>query len=108
MNQTKVKSSKKPGPKKTLKKPVREVHLDHPGKGESVRPGHYAIRVGADGAEEVQIVIDAGSWVHCRPAVGYFWCDWWAVPGEHRVAVRARWGRLWKRSPLRACRVLEV
>lgn len=100
--------------KKTVpvKKPVVKappsklnVVVDYPREGDLVRPGHYAVRVDAPGAAEVQIRLDGMDWIDCRQAVGFFWYDWSPQkPGPVVVSARARKpkGR-WTASAPRAC-----
>lgn len=76
---------------KTAKAPA--VLLDYPQAGESVQPGHYAIRVAAKDGATVEVSIDGSAWVPCRSAVGYFWFDWEpSLPGTHTILARAKNG----------------
>ena len=85
------------------------VVIDFPGEGEKVRAGHYAARVSADGAAEVQLSVDRGDWRPCRESAGYWWCDFWPQPHEiHELRARARPSDgAWVLSQPRACDVIE-
>lgn len=78
---------------KTPAKPKLSAVLDYPQDGEAVRPGHYAVRVAAAGAGQVQVRIDDAPWFDCRQSVGHFWLDWSPVEGERRLQARARSGK---------------
>lgn len=66
------------------------VLLDYPQQGETVRAGHYAIRVAAKDGLKVEVSIDGGVWTECRNAAGYYWYDWTpAAPGQHQIVARA-------------------
>jgi hypothetical protein len=86
------------------KKPALRPEIDYPREGESVAPGHYSIRITADGAAEAQARVNGGEWGACREAVGHFWFDWAPQPGAASIEVRARAGKgRWAASPARAC-----
>ena len=89
--------------------PAPYVTVDFPHEGEKVKQGHYAVRVSADGAEEVQVSVDRGDWRPCRFSNGYYWCDFWPQPHEiHELRARARSdGSDWTYSQPRACDVIE-
>lgn len=97
---------KKPAePAKVVPAGKLSVIVDYPREGDLVRPGHYAVRIDALGAAEVQVKLDGTDWLECREAVGFFWYDWSPQkPGPVVVAARARKpkGR-WIASPGRAC-----
>lgn len=68
-----------------------KLSIDFPQEGEKIRAGHYAVRVGADGATEVEVSIDRGPWKPCRTSAGYFWIDFWSQPNEvHEIKARAK------------------
>ena len=67
------------------------VYIDHPGEGEKVLTGHYAVRIGVDRSNCAELSINGGDWVPCRKSVGYFWYDWWPnKSGSYRLVVRAK------------------
>ena len=85
------------------KKAALAVSIDYPQQGEAVRPGHYSIRLTADGASSAQVRVDGGDWADCRESVGHFWLDWTAGAGEALLEARARSGKArWTASPARA------
>ncbi|NNN06207.1 MAG: hypothetical protein HKL90_09940 [Elusimicrobia bacterium] len=87
-------------------KPKLVAVVDYPQDGEAVRPGHYAVRVTATGAGQVQIRVDDAAWSDCRESIGHFWLDWSPVEGERRLQARARVGKgRWSLSAERAVRV---
>lgn len=105
--------AKKLALKRTAKAPIRRktpqpklvVLVDYPIEAALVRPGHYAVRVDALGADDVELRLDATSWLPCREAVGFFWYDWSPQkPGPVVLRARARraQGR-WLLSPERRC-----
>lgn len=69
--------------------------IDFPRLGERVRRGHYAVRISAP-AGECHVSIDGGGWRGCRRDSGFFWYDWSAERGAHRIMARNRsengWG----------------
>lgn len=81
--------------------------IDFPTEHELVRPGHYAIRVTAAGADAVEIRLDGTDWLACREAVGFFWHDWAPQkPGPVTVSARARRGKgRWALAGDRSCLV---
>lgn len=82
---------KTPKAPKAAKAP--EVSLDYPLPGETVAPGHYAIRVSAKPERKVEVSIDGGEWLPCREAVGFYWYDWApAGAGEVTIVARAKNG----------------
>lgn len=92
--------------KKASKKSSLAVSIDYPAEGEAVRPGHYSIRLTAEGAAQAQVRIDAGDWLDCRDAVGHFWLDWSPRPGGTELEARARSGKgRWTAAPARAVAV---
>ena len=69
------------------------VLLDYPRAGETVLPGHYAVRVAAKPEVTVEVSVDGAPWQPCREAVGFYWFDWTpATPGEHTLVARAKNG----------------
>jgi hypothetical protein len=101
-----------PAPRSDGQKPLQpesaalDVSIDFPAEGEGVQTNHYAVRVCAPGATEVELSIDGSAWTACRSAVGFFWYDWYPKEaGAHRLAARARIGTSsWKSSGIRACK----
>ena len=88
------------------RKPRLAVAVDYPLEGETVRPGHYSIRLTAAGAGQAQVRFDGGGWSDCREAVGHFWFDWAPQAGPARIEARARAGKgRWVAAPARACAV---
>lgn len=81
------------------------VVIDYPREGDLVRPGHYAIRVDAVGADQLQLRLDGTDWIDCREAVGFFWYDWAPQkPGAVVLSARARKGKgRWVASAERRC-----
>src|SRR5687768_4447662 len=90
-------------PKTAAKKPAKAaaprkaaaskltVAIDYPREGDLVRPGHYAVRVDAVGADQLQLRLDGTDWIDCREAVGFFWYDWSPQkPGPVVLSARAR------------------
>lgn len=100
----KPKAAKPAAPKKAPASKL-VVAIDYPQEGALVRPGHYAVRVDALGAEEVQIRLDGTDWLDCREAVGFFWYDWSPQkPGPVVLAARARRAKgRWVAAPDRNC-----
>lgn len=91
---------------RTPAKPKLAAVIDYPQDGEAVRPGHYAVRVTATGAGQVQVRVDDAAWSDVRESVGHFWLDWSPVEGEHLLQARARIGKgRWSLSPARVVRV---
>ncbi|OGR82820.1 MAG: hypothetical protein A2902_06450 [Elusimicrobia bacterium RIFCSPLOWO2_01_FULL_64_13] len=77
--------------KTRAKTPGATVTIDFPLNGEQIQPGHYAVRIGADGGTAVDLSIDGQDWQPCRPSAGYFWYDWTDIPaGKYRLAARVR------------------
>ncbi len=85
---------KAPKAAKAAKAPkTPEVLLDYPQAGETVAPGHYAIRVSAKPERAVEVSIDGGDWLPCREAAGFYWYDWTpSASGEARIVARAKNG----------------
>lgn len=100
-----VKKPVRPSKKKSAPKaPSLTVTIDYPLDCESVRPGHYAVRVTADGAESVQARVNDDDWSDCRESVGHYWLDWAPVPGPARLEARARRGKgKWASAAPRGC-----
>jgi hypothetical protein len=91
----------------TAPKTRLEVMIDFPQEGDVVRPGHYAVRVGAAGAGQVQFRVGEGPWQECRESVGYWWFDWAPESGPTRLSARARVGKgRWASASERACVVV--
>jgi len=101
----------KPAPTKRKVLPALAVEIEYPQEEERVLPGHYALRLRADGATEVQLRIDGKEWRPCRESLGYFWHDWSPEPPGRRVAeARARRGAKgrWVRSGPRSFEVVPA
>ena len=83
--------------------------IDFPTEGETIRPGHYAIRVGAPGATEVQVSVNSNDWQSCRTGTGYHWYDWTPTKsGKCKIIARARAnGSDWTKSNIRTCTVVS-
>ncbi|MDD5656225.1 MAG: hypothetical protein PHF00_03115 [Elusimicrobia bacterium] len=98
-------SVKIPGLTKTEEPSARQkLVIDYPQPGETVRRGHYAIRV-SGGNGESQISIDDGEWHKTRSEAGFEWFDWFPeTPGSHRIAFRTRTAGKWARIE-RVCNV---
>jgi len=55
--------------------------------------------------QALDICIDKGPWISCRPTSGYWWYDWSGIaPGKHTLVARMRTpdGRRY-RTPVRTC-----
>jgi hypothetical protein len=89
------------------KKSSLSVTIDYPQDGETVRPGHYSIRLTVSAPAEVQLRVNGGEWLSCREAVGHYWLDWSAAPAVLEARARAGKGR-WSASPARAVAVIEA
>ena len=77
-------------PPKTRKEQAL-LSIDFPAEGEDVMPGHYAVRLTSTAAGDVDLKIGESDWLPCRPALGYFWFDWYPFKaGEHRLTARLR------------------
>jgi len=100
-------SVKIPGLSRSVEeKPVArpKISIDYPQQGETVRRGHYAIRVCA-GEGESQVSINDGDWQACRPDGGFHWFDWFPeTSGAHRITARARISGKWVKTE-RVCDV---
>ncbi|MBI3507576.1 MAG: Ig-like domain-containing protein [Proteobacteria bacterium] len=106
-----VRKTRAETPKKASKGPARPspVKIDFPLEGETVRPGHYAIRVSAEASAKVDVSIDGTAWLPCRESVGYFWYDWQPESsGAHRIEARAKVGAVYRRSLVRVCTVASL
>lgn len=104
-------AKRSPGRPRAPKAPPPSVAIDHPIENELVRPGHYAIRLTAQGAAEVEVSIDGKDWQPCREAVGHHWYDWSPEPAGRRVLeARARRGPKgrWVKSEPRSFEVLPA
>jgi hypothetical protein len=69
--------------------PKAYVVIDYPVEGEIVTSPHYAFRIGAGGAERVEISFDGKQWSPCRESAGYWWYDWSGYEAGPRI-LRAR------------------
>lgn len=67
-----------------------QLSIDYPQAGETVRPGHYSIRISATlPVALVEVSVDGGTWTPCRQDAGYWWYDWTNFEtGEHRLRAR--------------------
>ena len=68
-----------------------EIYIDFPQESESIDSNVYTFRLGAtSGTTRVEISVDGGPWLACRPASGYWWHDWVSFArGEHFMRARA-------------------
>ena len=84
-----------------------EGSIDFPREGDTVLPGHYAVRISAKSGSDVEIST-GGDWQACREAVGYFWFDWWPTkPGRTTLSLRTKMGKgKWKKVGDRTCTVI--
>lgn len=91
MSEAKKNGSLKVKPRKGAeanKSPVL-VSIDYPQLNETVRVGHYAVRISGPAHAKVEVSINGGTWQTCRQADGYYWFDWWPNDaGEFRLAAR--------------------
>ena len=67
-----------------------QVYIDYPQENERVESNLYTFRIGTvPEASRVEVSVDGGSWLVCRPGAGYWWHDWIGFdPGEHVVRAR--------------------
>ena len=86
-------AAKKTVPKKAAPKSALTVVIDYPQVHEIVLPGHYSIRLTAQGAGQVQVRFDEGEWLDCRDTHGHFWHDWTPQAGQTHLEARARVGK---------------
>jgi hypothetical protein len=101
-------SARKPRKPAAAKKPPLAVAIDYPQENEAVRPGHYSIRLTAEGASSAQARLDGGEWQDCREAVGHYWLDWAPRTGQAKIEARARAGKgRWTAAPARAVSVAD-
>lgn len=89
------------------KKSPLSVVIDYPQDGETVRAGHYSVRLTVSAPAEVQLRVDGGDWRSCREAVGHYWLDWSAAPALLEARARAGKGR-WVAAPARTVAVIEA
>jgi hypothetical protein len=95
---------------KELPNPYRQpeppfIWIDFPQQNERLFVPEYVIRLGAGGADAVELSLDKGDWLPCRLTSGYWWFDWANIaPGKHTLVARMRTidGR-WFRTPPRTC-----
>ncbi|MBI3565202.1 MAG: hypothetical protein HY079_08405 [Elusimicrobia bacterium] len=93
-------AKKSAAPKKAALTPI----IDHPLEGETLRPGHYSVRVSAPAEAQVQVRLDGGEWLDCREAAGFRWFDFAPAIGLARLEVRARLGKgRWSAVVERSC-----
>lgn len=96
-----------PGLSKTVEeKPATKpcLNVDYPQQGETVRRGHYAVRI-SGGNGESQVAVNEGKWEPCRLDGGFHWYDWYPEQtGSHRLLVRTRIGSKWVKTE-RVCDV---
>lgn len=83
-----------PAAPKTRRAARLKVFVDFPAQEEGISARQYSFRFGAiPSADRVEVSIDRGPWLACRPSVGYWWYDWSGFgPGVHRVTARAAAG----------------
>ena len=75
--------------KQAAKKEATGVVVDYPQADECIAHPSYTFRIGAKGAEQVEVSINGSLWQPCRLAVGYWWYDWRDyLPGRHQVVAR--------------------
>ena len=67
---------KAPKQKAKSARPRRYVRVDYPMEGENIMSEFYTFRISASPTDRVEISIDHGEWLPCRPSVGYWWFDW--------------------------------
>lgn len=85
--------AKKTAAKKAAPKSALQVVIDYPQVHEVILPGHYSIRLTAQGAGQAQLRIDGEEWLDCRESLSHFWHDWLAQAGQIRLEARARIGK---------------
>jgi hypothetical protein len=90
-----------PNPLRTPQPPY--VWIDFPTEGERLSAPTYVIRLGAGGADSVELSINKGPWRHCRLTSGYWWYDWADIPrGKHTLVARIHTPQgAWYRTPPR-------
>lgn len=83
------------------------VVIDYPLEGEIVTSAAYTVRLGAGGAERVEVSFDGKEWQPARESVGYWWYDWTGYgAGAHTVVARAYAGKRAVKSKPRSLTVL--
>lgn len=99
--------AKTPARSKKAAEPTAEATVDFPASGETVLPGHYAVRISTQLENDVEINVGGKEWFACRESLGFFWFDWWpSNPGPVTLSVRVKTGKgKWKNAAERACRV---
>ncbi|MBV9079911.1 MAG: hypothetical protein JO102_02190, partial [Elusimicrobia bacterium] len=107
----KAKKAEPAAPKKTAAAPAAKAaskpSIDFPVEGELVLPGHYAVRVSAPEGSGPEISTDGKQWNACRPAVGYFWFDWWpSAKGRVTLQLRLKANGKWTKVAERGCSVV--
>lgn len=86
------------------KKTPLAATIDHPLEGETLRLGHYSIRLSAPAEAQVQVRLDGGEWLDAREAVGFRWFDFAPSIGLVTIEVRARAGKgRWTAPVARTC-----
>ncbi|MHB2026644.1 MAG: hypothetical protein ACYCPQ_08425 [Elusimicrobiota bacterium] len=68
------------------------VRVEYPGDGDVIAGSSYTFNITAmPEAEGVEISIDRGIWMPCRPALGRWWYDWSGFKkGDHELTARIR------------------
>jgi hypothetical protein len=67
----------------------RYVRVDYPMEGDVIASETYTFRISASPTERIEISIDNGEWLPCRPSVGYWWYDWLDFSaGPHSLRAR--------------------
>lgn len=91
----------------TPKPEIKPVLIDYPQEGESILPGHYAVRVAADQNAQVEVSVNDTDWIACRTADGFYWFDWWpSQPGKNNIKARQRTpDGNWVVSKKRSCKL---
>jgi len=81
------------------------IWIDYPTQSEILHSPQYNIRLGAGGADLVEISIDKSPWLPCRLTSGFWWFDWSNIAhGKHSLVARMRTSEnRWFKTPPRAC-----
>ena len=67
------------------------VKLDFPAENETVFSRNYTFRISAMQAQSVEVSVNHGSWLPCRPCAGYWWFDWSGYSsGDYELEARAK------------------
>lgn len=81
-----------------------KLTIDYPVSDERITGAHYTFRIGSKLPGVVELSINDGPWLACRPAVGYWWFDWRCErSGSYTAVARAGGeGMGWTKSRVRA------